>query len=290
MPFSARVYRVMIASPSDVSTEHELARKAINEWNELHARTKQIILEHVEWKTHVAPQMGDHPQAIINKQLLEEADLLIGIFWTRIGTPTGQSISGTVEEIEKHITSGKPAMLYFSKQPVIPDTIDPEQYEQLKAFKNECSKKGLLNEYESLAQFKENLSRHIVQIVNSNEYFFEKQKTDDVFPFEEAVHAIDKHKIRPELTKEAEKLLIETAQGPSGRIIKIRTFDGLSIETNGINFVEQRNPRSEAIWEGALKELCDNRLIEDRSYKGEVFAITREGYELADLLNDKGQI
>ena len=62
-------------------------------------------------------------------------------------------------------------------------------------------------------------------------------------------------------------------------------MDGLSIQTNGINFVEHRNPRSEAIWIGALQELCDNNLIEDRSYKGEVFAITREGYVLADLLN-----
>jgi len=287
MSYSARVYRVMIASPSDVATEHELARKAVNEWNELHARTKQIILEHVEWKTHVAPQMGDRPQAIINKQLLKETDLLIGIFWTRIGTPTGQSISGTVEEIEKHIAAGKPAMLYFSKQPVILDSIDPEQYEQLKAFKNECSKKGLLNEYENLAQFKENLSRHIVQIVNSNEYFLKSKKEDDVSPFQEAIHTTDKNEMRPELTKEAEKLLIETAKDASGRILKIRTFDGLSIETNGINFVEQLNPRSEAIWEGALQELCDNGLIRDQGYKGEIFAITREGYELADLLNIK---
>jgi hypothetical protein len=75
MPYSARVYRVMIASPSDVAPEHELARKVINEWNELHARTKQIILEYIEWKTHVAPQMGEHPQEIINKHLLKEADL-----------------------------------------------------------------------------------------------------------------------------------------------------------------------------------------------------------------------
>jgi hypothetical protein len=180
-------------------------------------------------------------------------------------------------------------MLYFSKQPVILDSIDPEQYEKLKAFKNDCSKKGLLNEYETLSQFKENLSRHIVQIVNSNEYFLKSEKEKDVFPFEEAIHTIDKYEIHPELTQEAKKLLIETAKDSSGRILKIRTFDGLSIQTNGINFVEQRNPRSEAIWEGALQELCDNSLIEDRSYKGEVFAITRAGYELADLLDIKGR-
>jgi hypothetical protein len=32
--------------------------------------------------------MGDEPQKIINKRILKDADLLVGIFWTRLGTPT----------------------------------------------------------------------------------------------------------------------------------------------------------------------------------------------------------
>ena len=72
--------------------------------------------------------MGGRAQEILNKQILERCDLLVGIFWTRIGTETGGYISGTVEEIEKHVASKKPAMLYFYGQPVEEGIVDKEQY------------------------------------------------------------------------------------------------------------------------------------------------------------------
>jgi hypothetical protein len=31
---------------------------------------------------------------------VESGDILMGVFWTRLGTPTGKAPSGTVEEIE----------------------------------------------------------------------------------------------------------------------------------------------------------------------------------------------
>lgn len=71
--------------------------------------------------------MGDRPQAIINKQLLEQSDLLVAVFWTRLGSPTGATNSGTVEEIEEHLAAKKPTMLYFSSAPVRPDSVDNEQ-------------------------------------------------------------------------------------------------------------------------------------------------------------------
>jgi len=68
--------------------------------------------------------MGKPAQEFINEQVLEKADLLIAIFWTRIGTPTSEHASGTVEEIEKHIDSEKTTMIYFSSQPVALDTTE----------------------------------------------------------------------------------------------------------------------------------------------------------------------
>jgi len=101
--------------------------------------------------------MGDRPQAIINKQVLKDCDILIAIFWTRLGSPTGVAASGTVEEIEEHIAAGKPAMIYFSSAPVVADSIDPDQYAALKAFKAECQRRGLIEFYDSLADFREKL-------------------------------------------------------------------------------------------------------------------------------------
>ena len=130
MPYQATIYRVMIASPSDVAEERQIIREVVNEWNAVHSSIRLIALLPVGWETHSAPEMGARAQSIINRRLLDSCDLLVGAFWTRIGTPTGESVSGTVEEIARHIGEGKPAMLYFSSVPVIPEIINREQYDK----------------------------------------------------------------------------------------------------------------------------------------------------------------
>jgi hypothetical protein len=88
MPYLARVLNVMIASPSDVIHERMAIRDIVSEWNTIHAHDRKTVLMPTGWETHSVPEMGDRPQAIINKQLLKDADLLIAVFWTRIGSPT----------------------------------------------------------------------------------------------------------------------------------------------------------------------------------------------------------
>ena len=78
------------------------------------------------------------PQAIINRQLLEDADIVIGIFGTKIGTPTEQYISGTVEEIKRHVARGRTAKLYFSDVPVSPSQVNEKQLALLRSFKEKC--------------------------------------------------------------------------------------------------------------------------------------------------------
>src|SRR5947209_17298538 len=99
MSFAARVFRVLIASPSDVTDERDIAVKTIQEWNDLHSPGRQVVLLPLRWETHSAPEYGRRPQEVINRQIVDHSDLLIGIFWTRIGSPTGEADSGTLEEI-----------------------------------------------------------------------------------------------------------------------------------------------------------------------------------------------
>lgn len=120
MGFNADVYRILIASPGDVSAERRAIPEVIHAWNDVHAADLGVVLLPVLWESHSAPEMGDRPQAIINRQLVASCDMLIGAFWTRIGSHTGLAESGTVEEIEQFRAAGKPVMLYFSSQPVTP--------------------------------------------------------------------------------------------------------------------------------------------------------------------------
>ncbi len=165
MPFNARVVKVMIASPGDVANERQRVREVLAEWNNIHAEDRKLVLMPIGWETHSTPTMGDRPQAIINKQVLANCDLLVAVFWTRIGSPTGVAPSGTVEEIQEHLNSGKPAMLYFSSAPVRPDSVDDKQYAALKKFKQECYKKGLVESYDSIGEFGNKFSRQLSQTI-----------------------------------------------------------------------------------------------------------------------------
>ena len=132
----------MIASPGDVAEERDVIRTVIHDWNDVNASISRLMLAAVGWETHSSPELGARPQELINSRLLKDCDLLVGVFWTRLGTPTGKSPSGTVEEIEEHVAAGKPAMIYFSSRPVAPESIDADQYAQVKAIKEKWKSQG----------------------------------------------------------------------------------------------------------------------------------------------------
>jgi len=166
MTRQAVVYRVLVASPSDVIKERQAVVEVIQSWNAVNSKQYGVMLEAVLWETHSTPEMGNRPQEIINKQIVRESDILVGVFWTHIGTQTGEAASGTIEEINEFEKEGKPVLLYFSSAPVVPESIDQEQYGKLIKFKEECKGKGLINQYESVGVFRENLLRHLTSTID----------------------------------------------------------------------------------------------------------------------------
>lgn len=279
MARQATIYDVMIASPGDVAIERQIAREVVHEWNAVHGATSDVFLNAVGWETHSSPSMGEHPQEIINKQILQHSDLVIAIFWTRLGTPTGAAASGTVNEMQEHVSAGKPALLYFSATPVQPASIDAEQFAALQTFKSECMKQGLVETYESISEFREKLTRQLAQTVLRS---FAGAKADAATEPHTSVS-----QQTPTMSAEATQLLINIAQDSNGRLMKIGTLQGMIIQTNGKNFCETGNARSEAAWEGAIEELRSLALLQDRGHRGEVFSLTNEGFRLADALRDK---
>lgn len=277
MAFESMIYQIMIASPSDVENERKTIRETIYEWNTIHSYKNKTVLLPVGWETHSSPEMGNGPQEILNEQILKMSDLLIGVFWTRLGTPTEKAESGTVEEIREHIKAGKPAMLYFSSQPVQPDSIDPDQYAKLKEFKDECKKNGLYESYDSVSDFQEKFRRQLTMKVFNHKYFNINKSNGE---------KIDENPIiQIDLTEEANTLLVEAAKSKDGSILKATTMEGLIIQIDNKQFGEMNNPRSEAIWKDALNLLLRYDLIEGVGRKGQVFKVTRSGYEYVDIRN-----
>lgn len=277
MSYTGRVFNVMVASPGDVASERAIIRDVIYEWNAVHSNARKTVLLPIGWESHSSPEMGASPQSIINNQILNRCDILIGVFWTRIGTATDDYASGTVEEVEKHIKSGKPAMLYFSSQPVALDTVDLEQVAKLKVFKEACQSRGLYESYDSHSDFKTKFYRHLQLKVNDHPLF----KIDE----SEIVDEIIESKISlPQLSVEARIILKEASADDQGTILYIRHLGGTDIQTNGINLIPSGERRVVAKWEQALNELIHEQLVVARGDKGQVFEVSGLGYQIADMI------
>lgn len=151
MSFVANVLTVMIVSPSDVTEARDAIEKALHGWNGANSRNKQVVLQPWRWETSAVPVMGDHPQSLINAQGVDGCDLVFGIFGSRLGSPTLEAVSGTVEEIERAQELGKPVHLYFSSAP-LPNDVDIKQLEGLRSFKKAIQERGLLGEFANASQ------------------------------------------------------------------------------------------------------------------------------------------
>ncbi len=188
MPQKALIYRILVASPSDCVHERRLVPDVISAWNAAHSLATGAILEPVLWETHALPESGDRPQGIINRQLVDNCDILIGTFWTRLGTSTGKAESGTAEEIEEFRSGGKRVLLYFSSAPVAPESLDAEQYAGLTAYRTRLGQDSLYFKYEDLGQLRVLLQSHIAGLMSQihvSEHpaapLNEKQEPVDIF-------------------------------------------------------------------------------------------------------------
>lgn len=273
MSYTATVVNVMIASPGDVAAERQIIREVVHEWNSINAEGRRMVLMPVGWESHASPKMGAPAQSVISAQVLSASDLLVAVFWTRLGSPTANSPSGTVEEIREHMRAGKPAMIYFSQQPVRLDSVDDSQYKDLLRFRNECLNDGLVEFYESSLDFREKFARHLAQTVIRE------------FP----APSSDSSPQQPlQISGDAKALLAEAAQDQSGQVMQIRTAAGLGIRTNGKEMADRGNRRSEAQWEAAVQDLIRAGFLRQSDSKGQVFSVTHAGYQAAEHLTQDG--
>lgn len=159
----AIIRRVMLATPGDTRDLVEVALQSIHGWND--ARSQSIeMLEPVHWKKNTYPAFNaGGGQAEINTQILEASDIVVGIFRHRLGTPTNGFPSGAAEEILKHVDGKRPAMVYFSNEP-LPQSANRDEFERLKAFKNQLQPRGLVGDFDDPASFGKKLSDDLTKL------------------------------------------------------------------------------------------------------------------------------
>ncbi|WP_263381998.1 DUF4062 domain-containing protein [Granulicella arctica] len=161
---SAELLNILIASPSDVVEERDVVERVILDWNASHLASTGVMLHPVRWESHAYPASGDHPQSLINRQIVDSGDILIGIFGYKLGTPTDKAQSGTIEEIEEFRAAGKYVALYFSTADV-PRSADRDQLAALARYKVDRQKDTLYFDFEDATALRNHLTRHLPKIV-----------------------------------------------------------------------------------------------------------------------------
>lgn len=161
-----KLYRLFIASPSDIENERNIISEVVTDWNIQQGQTKSVNIEVASWHTHSYPSHGDRPQGLINKQVFDSSDIIVGVFWTHFGTPTGVADSGTEEEIIRGISQEKKVMVYFSDKPIPPSKLKIEEYQKIQEFKDEYRNRGIYFPFKEEEEFRKLFRQHLAAIMD----------------------------------------------------------------------------------------------------------------------------
>jgi hypothetical protein len=276
MPFAATVYRIFIASPSDVPEEREAARKVIAEWNVVHAVHRAVVLLPVGWETHAVPQMMVRPQEHLNETVLRDCDFLIGIFWSRIGIDAGTGKTGTEEELVRHLDSGKRAHLYFSNRP-LPMDHDAEQLKRVKEFKAEiqASRSGLYKEFSSTIEFQDQFRNHLNMIMNAFPVMPEGQQISDTGGVSLGTNTN---------LSDTAAFLLKLAAGTQHSLVLVKP-SCVSIPGAGV-WQTHTNGQLHALLSDALDELVALDFLRNSDGLGEKLRVTSAGFHYARTIPD----
>ena len=161
MPQNVTLYNLLVSCPGDVKEEITLIKSSVDEFNEYYADTLGVTIKTRHWSKSSYAQSGGKPQALLNEQFVDKCDAAVAIFWTKFGSPTDEYGSGTEEEIERMLKSGKQVFMYFSDKPIPPSEMNSEGYKKVQAFREKYSDRGIYFTYSSNEEFKKLFFAHL---------------------------------------------------------------------------------------------------------------------------------
>ena len=166
--------RVILIAPDDVETELEAIRTVVEQANQLRRRERLTLWN---WRTDSTPGMHlDGPQGLTDKQMrISEADLVIAVFWSRLGTPVKEEESGTAHELQLAWKSWKATQkptvwIYFCTRAVPQSAYeDPDQFPKLRSFRNSLPKEQVFSKFESVEELQRDFTKHLGIWLNEND-------------------------------------------------------------------------------------------------------------------------
>jgi hypothetical protein len=150
--------RVFVASPRDVWDERSRMPKVVESLNKTLGVMANIVVELWRWEVDAPPAAGE-PQALINPEL-DQADVVVVVFWNRFGLQTQDGRTGTESEVMRSLERwnqvGRPqVMMYFCQRPALLDVEGLEQRAKVLNFRKrvESLTLALAVNYEDAPEF-----------------------------------------------------------------------------------------------------------------------------------------
>lgn len=273
--YYSNVYNIMIGSPSDIQEEINIAITVINHWNYYNSEASNIVLMPLHWSISSYPVCGGHPQKSINKQIVSKSDLMIAILGTKIGTPTDTEISGTVEEIQEHINAGRDVMVFFKSSSEDIFSIDTQQLQRLKDFKEDNRNRILWCDFTDKNDFKQKLSDKLQLYIN--DHWKDVQVFTPTYPTPSR---------GLQLTEEEKQRLVDWVKSEKEKVTSFSNGNELLYQVGFKNYQVKKGKES-AEWEDFFKRLQDANLIEFEKYNNSnrpVYKLLKAAYDYVDKL------
>lgn len=173
------IYDIIVSCPSDVQDEKEAINRVIGEINQYSIERHQMMFRVKNWLTDVDSDVGEPAQEHINKTLVDKCDILVGIFKTRLGTPTKVANSGAEEEIDRFVKQGKKCFLYFATTANINLTnLNVEQLTKLNEFRKKCESNSLYKTFDSIDALYDVFKSDFNLYITNN--LINKEKSDEL--------------------------------------------------------------------------------------------------------------
>ena len=163
MPKKIIQYDLLISCPGDITSEIDIIEDTVIQFNTQFSDALGISIRTKRWQKNSYAQSGGKPQELLNEQFVNDCDAAVALLWTRFGTPTDKYGSGTEEEVELMLSSGRQVFMYFSDKPISPSQMNEDGYKKIQAFRERYKDRGIYFTYSSDEEFKKLFFAHLSQ-------------------------------------------------------------------------------------------------------------------------------
>ncbi|MDN6915103.1 DUF4062 domain-containing protein, partial [Klebsiella pneumoniae] len=140
--------KVFIASPGDIAEKRNEVEETIYRWNIENTDNTKVILMPIRWETNAIPTYINNSsgQSVINKQIVENSDILLAIFGHKLSSPVDNYRSGTIAEIDYFYKNSKGEVGVFFLDEPVPQVL-AEEYIEVKKYRDSLEDKGFYGTY-----------------------------------------------------------------------------------------------------------------------------------------------